>query len=179
MRMRQLLCVLAALAVTGGIAAADGGTPAAEPASVPLFTNEDLEKYGPSDAPDHPVADTVASGNQDWTFVNKFIDGQYEKIKSEREYSLELSEREGRRNEPEWDGWNGRLLLAPRSPLWWHQWYAPPIPTPYDKHGVRTPSARAGRPIESGHYVSRRSGGGRSRGSGHGRGTGGGGGSRK
>ena len=113
MRIHRLLCLLAALAVTCGIAAADGGAPAAEPASVPLFTNEDLEKYGPSDAPDRPVADTVASGNQDWTFVNKFIEGQYEKIKSEREYSLELSEREGRRDEPEWDGWTAGCFLRP------------------------------------------------------------------
>jgi hypothetical protein len=181
MGVRRLLCLLAALAFTGGIAAADGETPAPDPEPVPLYTNEDLEKYGPSAAPDRPVADAVAGGDQDWAFVNEFIEGQYEKIKAEREYSLEMAERDARLSEPEWDGWDGRLLLAPRARWWWHDWYAPPVyPTPYDKHGIKTPSARAGRPLESGHYVSRRGGRGRgSGGEGGHRGSGGGGGSRR
>jgi hypothetical protein len=187
MKTSRLLCLIAALAVSGGVAADDGETPEGGPEPVPLFTNADLEKYGPSDAPDRPVADAVAAGDEDWTFVNQFIEGQYERIESEREHARELAEQEARFREPEWDGWSGRLLLAPRSPWWGYPWYDRPVhPTPYGKHGIKTPSndaltghsARAGRPITSGHYVSRRDRTGASRGGGHGHGSGGGGGRR-
>ena len=113
MKRNPLICLLAAFAVAGGLAAAGDEEPTSDP--VPLFTNADLEKYGPSDAPDRPVADAAAGGTQDWTFVNEFIDGQYERIEAEREHARELADRDARLSEPEWDGWNGRLLLAPRA----------------------------------------------------------------
>jgi hypothetical protein len=193
MKTRQFLCLVAAFVVAGGVGiAAEADPPASDPDRVPLFTNEDLAKYGSSDAPNRPVAAAVAAANQDWTFVNKFIEGQYEKIKTEREYAMELSERDARRYEQEWDGWSGRLLLAPRSPLWWYAWhdYYAVYPTPYDKHGIRTHSnehltghsSRSGRVVRSGYRDSGRIHGGRpgasSGRSGHGGGSGRGGGSR-
>ena len=53
----------------------------AEP--VPVFTNEDLEAlYGPSEAPDRPVVETVEG--VDWEFVTAAIERGYARIDADR-----------------------------------------------------------------------------------------------
>jgi hypothetical protein len=56
---------------------------------VPLYTNEDLDKYGPPSGPDVPVAVAVASGDGDWRAVQQFLDREYARLDAERRYELE------------------------------------------------------------------------------------------
>ena len=58
---------------------------AAEP--VPLYTNEDLEKFGPvPPAPDDPV---YRGNDLGWEFVIEFINREHERLDAERSNALE------------------------------------------------------------------------------------------
>jgi hypothetical protein len=72
-----------------------GAVPAAEPPSsgeapepVRLYTNADLEQFGPPTAPDAPV-DAGIPG--DWAFVQAFIDREYARLDVEFDRALARS----------------------------------------------------------------------------------------
>ena len=165
MRALRLFYLLATVIVlTGGMSVLAGETDGAagEEGETPLFTNDDLAKFGPPTGPDKPVAEAIAANENigDWSFVKGFIDDQYERLDAERQHAMEVAIAEEQRREPEWNGWSGRLLLAP-----WSYWgYHPDRPVPHDKLGIdkrgghgeqgvpHQGSSRGGAPGGSGRY---------------------------
>lgn len=151
MQAHRFFYLLVALILLAGAASAvagetDNGTGDRE-GEVVLFTNADLAKYGPPTGPDQPVADAVAANTNadDRAFVEGFIDSQYERLDAERKHAMEVAATDQQRREEEWDGWSGRLLLAP-----WSYWgYDPYRPWPYDDHAGKRPD-HGKRPVPHG-----------------------------
>jgi hypothetical protein len=54
--------------------------------AVPLYTNADLEKFGPRTAPAGPVRFPDAG---EWRFVQEFLDRQYSRVDADRRHDLD------------------------------------------------------------------------------------------
>jgi hypothetical protein len=82
--MRRLRAVFV---VTAVVSIAIGSVLADEPAPVPVYTSEDLDRiFGPAAAqPSQPVD---KSRPEDWRWVESFIDRQYARIDADRDYEL-------------------------------------------------------------------------------------------
>jgi hypothetical protein len=75
-----------------GIFAAGVLVGAQEQEQVPLYTNADLEKYGPPETP-NPASPATASQSADgrWEFVRDHLDREYTRIATDRRLDLEES----------------------------------------------------------------------------------------
>jgi hypothetical protein len=85
MRVIGLLVLAAGVLATPAIGAGQPAPEAAPDEPVPVYTNADLERFGPSDAPAGPVT-TPDEG--DWEFVQAFLDREYARVDTERDYEL-------------------------------------------------------------------------------------------
>jgi hypothetical protein len=84
--MRPFVPVVA-LAISALVAPA--GVRAQQPAAgepVPLYTNADLEKFGPPSGPNEPV---WVQDKGEWQFVREFLDRAYARLDAERRHDLE------------------------------------------------------------------------------------------
>jgi len=80
-RFNARLVVPAVASIAIGFALAD------EPAPVPVYTSEDLDRmFGP--APGPPSVPVDKSRPEDWRWVESFIDRQYARIDADRDYEL-------------------------------------------------------------------------------------------
>src|SRR5512143_1892430 len=83
--MKFLGVAVASLAL---VAAAAPAVAAGEAETVPLYTNEDLDRmFGP--APAQPSEAVDKATPEDWRWVEQFIDRQYERVDADRRYDLE------------------------------------------------------------------------------------------
>jgi hypothetical protein len=75
-----------------GIVAAGAWAGAQEQEEVPLYTNADLEKYGPPETP-NPAPPPPARQEDDgrWEFVQEHLDREYDRIATDRRLDLEES----------------------------------------------------------------------------------------
>jgi len=80
-RFSALLVVPAVASIAIGFALAD------EPAPVPLYTSEDLDRMFGA-APGPPSVPVDKSRPEDWRWVESFIDRQYARIDADRDYEL-------------------------------------------------------------------------------------------
>jgi len=77
------VCLLAA-AVAGPLAAQTGPRSDGEP--VRVYTNADLERFGP---PSVDAAPATADDDPGWEFVTEFLAREYERLDAQRSYDLE------------------------------------------------------------------------------------------
>ncbi len=118
--------------------------PAEEP--VRLYTNADLEKFGPPTGPDAPVRVPDAG---EWRIVQEFLDREHARLDAERRYELDRAALEPEVAPDEGDRLRGYFPF--------YGWYGYPGMYPYGpryrdhgvrgadrrRHGERSPGARA------------------------------------
>jgi hypothetical protein len=75
-----------------GIIAAGVTVSAQEQEEVPLYTNADLEKYGPPETPNPPSPPPASQASDGrWVFVQDHLDREYSRIATDRRLDLEES----------------------------------------------------------------------------------------
>jgi hypothetical protein len=113
MRFTAVALALAAL-IPAGFARA--GTE-----SVPLYTNDDLDRmFGPAPP---PVTDPVDKTTpEDWRWVEQFIDRQYARIDADRQYDLDRYSLRiaARQDYPYYGGYGIAWSLGYPANVWWN-----------------------------------------------------------
>ena len=139
MRLRPAILVAFLMPLAVSVPAADGGVePPSGPGgdraeSVRVYTNRDLERFGPPD-------DTTAAPPRDpgWEFVTDFLEREYRRLDADRAFDLER-----RRVEAETEA-------IRRRPDHWHLPVAPFVTHPVGprrfRHGYHPGRGRGGRP---------------------------------
>lgn len=91
MRHRTLMCTAALVSLAAGLSgsvAYSDEAPEGRSAKTPrLYTNADLEKFGPP-SPSVPTPSVV--GQADWEFVQSYLDREQERLDADRRHALEL-----------------------------------------------------------------------------------------
>ncbi len=83
----KLACLLAVFVVA--VASVMGADDPPPQESVPLYTNADLEKFGPPTSAPGPVG---VADEGEWQSVSEFLDREYARIDAERQYELDREE---------------------------------------------------------------------------------------